>query len=152
MNSYLLKFDGEKIFGQVFAFVATIDAEFNRCTLEKVIVTPEKNLWQITLRGRDLFARETLRAAENLLSKRYQTDVEISQFESTADEYAAREKSSPKRKRAASTQTNVPTGDKVSSGKKILLQATPAGLPFYKNFGFEELCKIPVYSDTRDVF
>ena len=41
---------------------------------------------------------------------------------------------------------------KLSNGKKILLQATPAGLPFYKNFGFEELCKIPVYSDSNDVF
>ena len=41
---------------------------------------------------------------------------------------------------------------KLSSGKKVLLQATPAGLPFYKNFGFKELCKIPVYSDSSDVF
>lgn len=41
---------------------------------------------------------------------------------------------------------------RLSRGKKILLQATPAGLPFYKNFGFTELCKIPVYSDTSDVF
>jgi len=37
-------------------------------------------------------------------------------------------------------------------GRKIFLQATPAGLPFYKNYGFEELCKIPVYSTTSDVF
>ncbi|MBQ7197092.1 MAG: GNAT family N-acetyltransferase [Synergistaceae bacterium] len=41
---------------------------------------------------------------------------------------------------------------KLSNGKKILLQATPMGLPFYKNFGFKELCKIPVYSDSNDVF
>ena len=41
---------------------------------------------------------------------------------------------------------------KLSKGKKILLQATPMGLPFYKNFGFKELCKIPVYSDSNDVF
>ena len=40
----------------------------------------------------------------------------------------------------------------LSRGKKILLQATPMGLPFYKNFGFKELCKIPVYSDSSDVF
>lgn len=39
-----------------------------------------------------------------------------------------------------------------SKGRQILLQATPAGLPFYKNFGFTELCKIPVYSDASDVF
>lgn len=37
-------------------------------------------------------------------------------------------------------------------GRKIFLQATPAGLPFYKDYGFEELCKIPVYSTTTDVF
>ncbi len=41
---------------------------------------------------------------------------------------------------------------KLSNGKKILLQATPMGLPFYKNFGFKELCRIPVYSDSNDVF
>ena len=41
---------------------------------------------------------------------------------------------------------------KLSGGKKILLQATPMGLPFYENFGFKELCKIPVYSDSEDVF
>ena len=41
---------------------------------------------------------------------------------------------------------------RLSKGKKILLQATPAGLPFYKDYGFQELCKIPVYSDTSDVF
>ncbi len=119
MNSYLLKFDDEKIFGKVFALVGTIDADFNKCTLEKVIVTPERNLWQITLRGKELFASETLRAAENFLSQRYQTDVEISQMASTADEYAAKEKSSPKRKRSA-TQTDVPAGDKPSSGKKLV--------------------------------
>ena len=40
----------------------------------------------------------------------------------------------------------------LSKGKKILLQSTPSGLPFYKSFGFVELCKIPVYSDASDVF
>ena len=40
----------------------------------------------------------------------------------------------------------------LSQGRRILLQATPAGLPFYKSYGFEELCKIPVYSDKSDVF
>ena len=38
------------------------------------------------------------------------------------------------------------------NNQPLLLQSTPAGLPFYKNFGFEELCKIPVYSDVSDVF
>ncbi len=41
---------------------------------------------------------------------------------------------------------------RLSRGKKIFLQSTPAGLPFYKKFGFKELCKIPVYSDSCDVF
>ena len=40
----------------------------------------------------------------------------------------------------------------LARGRKILLQSTPAGLPFYKTCMFEELCKIPVYSDTSDVF
>ena len=127
MDSYQLKFDGEKIFGRVFAFVAEIDADFNKCTLEKVIVTPEINRWQITLRTMVILAQETLRAAENSLAQRYHTDVHITQLESIADEYAAKEKSSPKRKRAASKKTDevpatdkVSTGDKVSSGKKLI--------------------------------
>ena len=41
---------------------------------------------------------------------------------------------------------------RLSGNKKILLQATPAGVPFYKNFGFEELFKIPVYSNENEVF
>lgn len=40
----------------------------------------------------------------------------------------------------------------ISNGKKILLQATPSGLNFYKNFGFETLFNIPVYSTETDVF
>ena len=122
MDSYLLKFDDAKIFGKVFAFVAQIDANFNTCTLEKVIVTPEINRWQITLRGKELFDREILDAAESSLSQRYKTDVHITQMESTADEYIAREKSSPKRKRTASTKTDdkVSTGDKVPSAKKLI--------------------------------
>ena len=91
MDSYQLKFDGEKIFGRVFAFVAEIDADFNRCTLEKVIVTPEINRWQITLRGMGILAQETLRAAESSLAQRYHTDVHITQLESIAAEYAAKE-------------------------------------------------------------
>ncbi len=40
----------------------------------------------------------------------------------------------------------------LSIGKKIVLQATPSGLNFYKNFGFEKLFNIPVYSNETDVF
>ena len=41
---------------------------------------------------------------------------------------------------------------KLSCGKKLVLQATPSGLPFYKNYGFEELFMIPVYSTESDIF
>ena len=40
---------------------------------------------------------------------------------------------------------------RLSSGKTIVLQATPSGVPFYKNFGFEELFTIPVYSNENDI-
>ena len=41
---------------------------------------------------------------------------------------------------------------KLAYGKTIVLQATPAGLPFYKKFGFEELFLIPIYSTESDIF
>lgn len=41
---------------------------------------------------------------------------------------------------------------RLSSGKTIVLQATPSGVPFYKNFGFEELFTIPVYSNENDIW
>lgn len=41
---------------------------------------------------------------------------------------------------------------RLSSGKKNVLQSTPAGVEFYKNFGFSELFRIPVYSNEKDIF
>ena len=41
---------------------------------------------------------------------------------------------------------------KLSNGKKIVLQATPSGVPFYNSFGFEDLGKIEVYSTEADIF
>ena len=41
---------------------------------------------------------------------------------------------------------------RLSGGKRIVLQATPSGRPFYKNYGFEELFMIPVYSTEKDIF
>ena len=41
---------------------------------------------------------------------------------------------------------------RLSGSKTIVLQATPSGVPFYKNFGFEELFKIPIYSNESDVW
>ena len=41
---------------------------------------------------------------------------------------------------------------RLSLGKKIVLQATPSGVPFYEKFGFERLFTIPVYSDESEVF
>ena len=40
----------------------------------------------------------------------------------------------------------------LADGKIIVLQATPAGLPFYKKFGFEERFIIPIYSTESDIF
>lgn len=34
----------------------------------------------------------------------------------------------------------------------LVLQATPSGVPFYRNFGFRSLGKIPLYSAEDDVF
>lgn len=33
---------------------------------------------------------------------------------------------------------------------KIVLQSTPAGVPFYKNFGFDTVFNIPVFTNTAD--
>lgn len=41
---------------------------------------------------------------------------------------------------------------RLSEGKRIVLQATPSGVPFYENFGFTDLFPIAVYSNTEDVF
>ena len=41
---------------------------------------------------------------------------------------------------------------RLSGTKTIVLQATPSGLPFYKNFGFDELFSIPVYSTESNIF
>ena len=41
---------------------------------------------------------------------------------------------------------------RISGGKKIVLQATPSGVPFYKAFGFEDMFPIPVYSTESDIF
>ena len=41
---------------------------------------------------------------------------------------------------------------RLSQWKKITLQATPSGVPFYENFGFDKLFTIPVYSNESDVF
>ena len=35
---------------------------------------------------------------------------------------------------------------------KILLQATPSGIPFYRSFGFRDLFEIELYSNGDDVF
>ena len=40
---------------------------------------------------------------------------------------------------------------RLSGGRKIVLQSTPMGLKFYRAFGFEELCKIAVYSTEEDI-
>lgn len=40
----------------------------------------------------------------------------------------------------------------LSEGKRLVLQATPMGLKFYRKFGFEELFAMPVYSTEEDIF
>ena len=39
----------------------------------------------------------------------------------------------------------------LSTGKNIVLQSSPMGLNFYRNFGFTELFRIPVYSTDRNI-
>ena len=41
---------------------------------------------------------------------------------------------------------------RLSGNKTIVLQATPSGFPFYKNFGFKELFEMPIYSTEQDIF
>ena len=41
---------------------------------------------------------------------------------------------------------------RLSGGRKIVLQATPSGVPFYSAFGFEDLGAIEVYSTRADIF
>ncbi|MBQ2617509.1 MAG: GNAT family N-acetyltransferase, partial [Synergistaceae bacterium] len=41
---------------------------------------------------------------------------------------------------------------RLSGGRKIVLQATPSGVPFYRAFGFEDLGAIEVYSTRADIF
>ena len=41
---------------------------------------------------------------------------------------------------------------RLSGGRKIILQATPSGVPFYENFGFDDLGAIEVYSTVADIF
>ncbi|MBQ7594919.1 MAG: GNAT family N-acetyltransferase [Synergistaceae bacterium] len=41
---------------------------------------------------------------------------------------------------------------RLSQGKTITLQATPAGVPFYESFGFERLFAMPIYSNEMNVF
>ena len=39
-----------------------------------------------------------------------------------------------------------------AGGGRIVLQATPAGVPFYRSAGFEAHFEIPLFSMTGDVF
>ena len=41
---------------------------------------------------------------------------------------------------------------RLSGGKKIVLQSTPMGEKFYRNYGFRELFRMPVYSTEEDIF
>ena len=40
---------------------------------------------------------------------------------------------------------------RLSAGKRVVLQSTPMGRDFYKSFGFEELFRIPMYSNDGDI-
>lgn len=41
---------------------------------------------------------------------------------------------------------------RLSGGRKIVLQATPMGVPFYSAYGFDDLGAIEVYSTVADIF
>lgn len=61
-----------------------------------------------------------------------------------------------RRKKIAHAMMNAIINIALECGKnKIVLQATPAGVPFYKNFGFDEIFNIPVFTNAEnfdDVF
>ena len=40
----------------------------------------------------------------------------------------------------------------ISGGKKIVLQSTPEGVPFYEAFGFDDWGAVEVYSTVEDIF
>ena len=53
------------------------DLNFDECSLQEVIVTPEINLWEITLRTPKDFDEKNLRGAEEFLQSSYQVTVEF---------------------------------------------------------------------------
>ncbi len=107
MDRYKLKIADNKIFSRL---LAETDLPLKNCTLREVIVTPEINLWQITLRIDKEFDQKNIRAAEEFLRQKYRADVEIRREVSIADEFSGTSKKSARKKSAPSenkSQNNV---------------------------------------------
>lgn len=124
LDRYRLKIDDGKNF---FGLFADTNLNFDKCTLQEVIVTPATNLWQIKIFADKNFDKQNFRAAEKFLSQRYNAEVEIHHEFSIADEFVPDEKKSSRKKSSAkkisqpadtsTNETDLPA--KKSRGKKI---------------------------------
>ena len=74
MDKYRLDIDDDKNFFRLFE---EINLNFNGSVLKEVIITPETNLWEITLVTAKDFDQQTLHTAEEFLRRRYNATVEI---------------------------------------------------------------------------
>ncbi len=97
LDKYRLKIDDAKNFFSLFDDAANV-AKLNTCKLKDVVITPESNLWQITLVTDKDFDQQTLRAAEEFLRGKYRAEVEIRREVFSSDEIVAAEKNRPQRK------------------------------------------------------
>ena len=113
MSRYQLKIDDDKNFFKLFA---ETDLDFNGCTLKKVIVETEINLWEINLITPKDFDEKILRDAEEFLHNRYHAEVKISGDCTCGDENPPEEKSVLKK--TSPSKENTSTG-KRTNGKKI---------------------------------
>ncbi|MBO4779833.1 MAG: PHP domain-containing protein, partial [Selenomonadaceae bacterium] len=74
MDKYRLTIEDDKNFFRLFE---EINLNFNDSTLKEIVITPEINLWQITLVTAKDFDEQILRTAEEFLRRRYMVNVEI---------------------------------------------------------------------------
>ena len=74
MDRYRLIINDDKNFFRLFD---EANLDFKGCTLRDVIITPEENLWQITILTDKNFDKQILRDAEDFLNKKYGATVEI---------------------------------------------------------------------------
>ena len=116
MDRYKLIIDDEKIFPRLFE---QTNLNLNGCTLREVIVSPEENIWQITVLTDKNFDKQILRDAEEFLRQKYGAEVEIKNVVSAADEVIQAEKKSPPAGKVVSGKGSVESGKRSAVSKKI---------------------------------